>query len=109
MLDIWVPCLAASTALAASVFVVVAMLWLKKLRATVQATMREIAGQQVCNAQRMSDCVGNLRKQQQSLEQQLHDLSQSSVRLRQEMVAIAARIEMSERGNVFGASDRIFH
>ncbi|MDD5586112.1 MAG: hypothetical protein PHY92_04030 [Alphaproteobacteria bacterium] len=109
MLDFWIPLLAVSTTLAATGFVVVAVLWLKKLRTTVQNTMREIAGQQVCNAQRLSEAVGQLRKQQRSLEQQLQDLTQSSSRLRQDVAAIATRVEISEREHAIGPSDRILH
>ena len=105
----WVLLLAVSTTLAATGFVVVAVLWLKKLRQTVQTAMGDIASQQVLNAQRLSETIGQLQKQQRTLETQIQNLAQANDRLRQDMTAIATRVEHSEREMAQSSSARILH
>ncbi len=105
----WVLALAVSTALVATGFVVVAVLWLKKLRQTVASALSEAAHQQVRVAQRLSENVGQVQKQQRNLEQQMQNLVQANVKLRQDVAAIATRVEHSEREHFPMPMDRTVH
>ncbi|HUY67975.1 MAG TPA: hypothetical protein VMV79_01575, partial [Alphaproteobacteria bacterium] len=73
------------TAVAAAAFVAVAVLWLRKLRANVTGTLGDISQQQARVAQRLGDAVAHMQKQQRAYEQQLHNLAQANMRLRQEL------------------------
>jgi DNA anti-recombination protein RmuC len=105
----WAPLLAVSTMLAAAGFVVVAVLWLKKLRHTLQAAMGEMASHQVHNSQRVNEATVQLQKQQRALEQQIQTLGQANLRLRQDITDIIARLEHTEREQAHAAGERILH
>jgi len=105
----WVLFLAALTAIAATGFVLVAIMWLRKLRQTVATALSEAAHQQVRVAQRLSETVGQVQKQQRSLEQQMLGLAQTNVKLRQDITAIASRVELSEREQRPLPLDRTLH
>lgn len=109
MLVEWVLAFAAFTALAATGFVVVAVLWLKKLRETVSTTLGETAGQQIRTAQRLSEAIGQTQKQQQQHEQRLQTLLQANMRLRQDLSTIIARMETNERERQSQPDDRTLH
>ena len=87
---------AALTAVSATGFVVVAVLWLRKLRETVSSALAEAAGQQVRTAQRLGDALSQVQKQQRNYEQQLQALSQANTQLRQGLVTMATRLEHSQ-------------
>lgn len=89
----WIFVFAAAVALAATGFVAVAVLWLRKLRETVSAALTEAANQQVRTAQRLSEAVAQVQKQQRSYDQQLQNLAQANMRLRQELASVAHKLE----------------
>lgn len=95
-MPIWVVAFAGATALSAAAFVAVAVLWLRKLRLTVSAALAESATQQLDTAKKLSDALNNVQKQQRNYEQQLHNLAQAGLKLRQELTAVAHRLEHSE-------------
>jgi TolA-binding protein len=105
----WVMMLSAATAIAATGFAVVGVLWLKKLRETVSSTLSETARQQVHTAQRLSEALGHLQKQQRNYDQQLQNLTQANIRLRQDITAMASRLEHNEREQHTPQADRILH
>ena len=93
---IWIAALSGLVALSAAIFMAVAVLWLRKLRSTVSATLAETATHQVHSAQKLGEAVGHLQKQQRAYEQQLHNLAQASLKLRQELTTVAHRLEHSD-------------
>ncbi len=92
----WVIGLTAVTALSATGFVVVAVLWLRKLRDSVSTALAETASQQVLTAQRLSESLAQVQKQQRNYEQQLQLLSQANTQLRQGLVNVATRLEHNQ-------------
>ncbi|MDX2027493.1 MAG: hypothetical protein SFW62_02530 [Alphaproteobacteria bacterium] len=92
MLD-WITLCAAVTAISATGFVVVAVMWLRKLRETVSVALAEAASQQVRTAQRLSEALAQVEKQQRGYEQQLQILSQANTQLRQGLANVATRLE----------------
>lgn len=102
MTSAWMFLFAGTTALSAAGFVCVAVIWLRKLRETVSATLSESAGQQVLTAQRMSETIAHLQKQQDGYNQQIQALAQASLRLQQELSLVANRIESTHGDNIRG-------
>jgi hypothetical protein len=98
----WIVVLAAVSALSATGFIVVAVMWLCKLRETVSVTLAEAARQQVHTTQRLSDAIAHMQKQQRGQEQQLQILSQSNTQLRQGLVTVANRLDVSQTEAVRG-------
>lgn len=100
----WILIFAAITAISATGFVFVAVLWLRKLRESVSTALAEAASHQVRTAQRMSEAVAQVQKQQQGYDQQLQNLAQAGLRLRQELVNVNARLETHEADILRGDS-----
>ena len=103
----WLLVPVAVTAFCATAFIVVAALWLRKLRATVSSALAEAANQQVRTAQRLSDALAQVQKQQRGYEQQLQLLSQANTQLRQGLVSVATRLEHGQADA--GPGDQIIH
>jgi hypothetical protein len=93
---VWIIAFAGTIAIAAVTFVAVAVLWLRKLRETVSKALTESANQQIRTAQRLGEAVALVQKQQRAYEQQLHNLAQASLKLRQELTTVATRLEHSD-------------
>ena len=87
--------LIAASTLSVTGLLVVAALWMKKLRDTVAQALTEAASQQVRNAQRVAEALGQVQKQQRNYEQQLQLLAQANTQLRQGLVSMATRLEHS--------------
>lgn len=100
----WIVVFAAITAVSATGFVVVAVMWLRKLRETVSTSLAEAANQQVRTAQRLGDALGQVQKQQHNYDQQLQNLAQAGLRLRQEIVNVNARLESNQTDVMRGDS-----
>ncbi len=100
----WIVVFTAVTALSATGFVVVAVLWLRKLRETVATSLAEAANQQVRTAQRLSDALSQVQKQQYNYDQQLQNLAQAGLRLRQELVNVNTRLEHQQSDIIRGDS-----
>jgi conjugal transfer/entry exclusion protein len=94
-------------ALSTTAFVVVAVLWLRKLRETVSGTLAESVNQQIRTAHRLGEAVAQVQKQQRTYEQQLQNLAQANMRLRQELATVAHRLEHTETDPARG--DRTVH
>ncbi len=95
-MDIWVISFVVSTALAATGFVVVAVVWLKKLRETLSGTLAETVSQQVRNAQHVSETLTELQLHQQLYEQRLQTLTEANIRMRQDLNEMANKVALSE-------------
>ena len=98
----WMYLFAGATALSAVGFVCVAVLWLRKLRETVSGALSEAAGQQIRTAQRMSETIAQLQKQQDNYTQQIHMLAQAGLRLQQELSSVTHRLESTQAENARG-------
>ena len=92
----WIAVFAVLTTLSAIGFAAVAVLWLRRLRETVSVALAEAAGQQVRTAQRLGEAIAQVQKQQRGYEQQLRVLSQTSTQLRQGLVSVATRLDLSQ-------------
>jgi DNA anti-recombination protein RmuC len=99
--------LIAVTAFSAAGFMVVAVLWLRKLRDTVSSSLAEAANQQVRTAQRLGESLSQVQKQQRTYEQQLQLLSQANTQLRQGLVSMATRLEHASPDSARG--DQTIH
>ena len=97
----------AVTSLSAIGFVAVAVLWLFRLREAVSAAHTEAANQQVRSAQRLSDALAQVQKQQNNYEQQLKLLSQANSQLRQGLVSVATRLDHGQTDSARG--DQTIH
>jgi DNA-binding transcriptional regulator YbjK len=84
------------TALSAAAFMVIAVLWLRKLRATVSSALTDSADQQIITAQKLGDALAQVQKQQRFYEQQLHNLAQASLKLRAELTSVSHKLESVE-------------
>jgi hypothetical protein len=104
---IWVAAFSGAIAVSAAVFVTVAVLWLRRLRQTVSMTLAETAAHQVRTAQKLGEAVGQLQKQQRAYEQQLHNLAQASLKLRQELTSVTHQLEQADLDAARG--DRTVH
>jgi len=89
----WILAFAAMTGLSTAGFVVIAVLWLRKLRETVSTAFAESANQQVQTARRFSDAIAEVQKQQRNCEQQLLQLAQANSQLRQGLVTVASQLQ----------------
>ena len=89
----WLLALAAVTAVSATGFMVVGVMWLRRMRETVSHTLAEAANQQVRLSQRLNESIAHVQKQQRNYEQQLQLLSQANTQLRQGLVSVATRLE----------------
>jgi hypothetical protein len=98
----WLILFAGATAFSAVGFVLVAVIWLRKLRETVLSSLGEVAGQQVRTAQHASETVARMQKQQDCCAQQIHTLAQAGLRLQQEISAVTHRLENAQRENPRG-------
>jgi len=105
----WIIIFAAVTAVSATGFVVVAVLWLRRLRETVSTALAEAANQQVRTAQRLSDALAQVQKQQHNYEQQLQNLAQAGLRLRQEIVNVSSRLEHRQQSESPVRGDQTLH
>lgn len=100
----WIVVFAAITAVSATGFVVVAVMWLRKLRETVSISLAEAANQQVRSAQRLGEALAQVQKQQSHYDQQLQNLAQAGLRLRQELVTVNERLENHQADIIRGDS-----
>jgi len=99
----------ASTALAAIAFVVVAVLWLKKLRETLATTMAEAALQQIKTSQRLGDALALLEDRQGQDRRRLDLLTQTTMLLKREVESRGQRTKVTERDAERPPSTRVLH
>ncbi|MDR3424030.1 MAG: hypothetical protein P4M13_02985 [Alphaproteobacteria bacterium] len=92
----WILLFAGATALSAIGFVCVAVIWLRKLRETVSLALSEAAGQQIRTAQRLSESVARLQKQQDGYTRQIQALAQANMRLQQELSTVTHRLDTTQ-------------
>lgn len=108
-MSLWGLVFVISTGAAACAFVVVAILWLKKLRETLALALGETVSQQIKTARRFSDTLDSLERQQQHYENRLETLTAASLRMRQDMDHLEGRLEMTERDLNPASTPRLLH
>jgi hypothetical protein len=91
----WFMVCAAITAFSVTGFVIIAVMWLKKLRESVGTALAETATQHIRTSQRFGEEIDEMRKRQTQYEQQIQTLAQAGLRLRQELVNVSTKIESS--------------
>lgn len=108
-MTIWVVTLLASTVLAAAGFVVVAVLWLRKLRDALATTVGENTGNQIRSTQRLAMTVEQLLHRQELYEKRLLTLTDANIKMRQDLNLLAERLALSEGDTPTKPRDRILH
>ncbi len=102
MIPEWLFLFAGAVALSAIGFVCVAVIWLRKLHDTVSVALSEAAKQQINTAQRMSDAIAQVQKQQDNYNQQIQMLAQAGLRLQREISNVSSRIGDARAENIRG-------
>lgn len=108
-MTLWAIAFIASTGIAAAGFVVVAVLWLKRLRETLASALGETASQQIRTAQRLSEALASLQRQQNLSQQRLQTLTEANIRMRQELNDLAGKVEMTDRDQQITPPSRLIH
>jgi hypothetical protein len=85
--------LSLTTAVSAAGFVVIAVLWLKKLREAVSTAIGETAHQQIRAAQNLGDSISKMQKQLRLHDQQFQTLALSHSRIKHDLESIAGRMD----------------
>jgi len=93
MTMLWPLAFLLSTTLAAAGFLVVAVVWLRKLRGSLGKALAETATHQLRSTQRLSESMALLQQQQQTQENQLHELAEHVLRMRQELTSLEGHLE----------------
>lgn len=108
-MTLWSIAFILSTALGAAGFVVVAVLWLRKLRESLGGALAEAARHQMRTTQRLSETIASLQRQQQATEQRLEILAQANLRLKSELDQLAGRVETTDPTTTSTPPHRILH
>ncbi len=95
-MDAWILFIASFAALAATSFVVMAVLWLKKLRIAVTMALGETAHQHIRSVQRLNDNLAQIQKQQRALELHLQNLAKAYARLQKDFDDITSQTDASD-------------
>ena len=98
-----------STLCAATGFVVVAILWLRKLRDALAMTLGENAGTQIRTTQRLTMTIEQLLHRQELYEKRLHTLTDANIKMRQDLNLLAERVALSESEQPPFPRDRVVH
>lgn len=91
----WILGFAAITSLSAVGFVIVAIMWLWRLRESVSSALADSARQQIHTAEKLTETLEQVQKQQDEYEQQLLALAQANSQLRQGLVNVVTRLDHS--------------
>lgn len=81
---------------AALAFVLGAMLWLKRLRASLAGVVSEALSRQIQHGQKVEEALCVMQQKQKKIEEQLHVLAQAQSRARADINALAHRFEQRE-------------
>lgn len=92
----WTLLFAAAAAIAATAFVVLSFLWLRRLRTMVTASLGEATGQQLRTTRKVDESLAEIQKQQRAFQQQLQTLAKANLKLQQEVSAIVGQMGFAE-------------
>jgi len=85
--------LSIATAVSAAGFVVIAVLWLRKLREAVGKAIGDIATRQISSSQDINETINKIHKQLGLHDQQMQTLALSHSRIKHDLGALAAQVE----------------
>lgn len=108
-MSIWGIALIVSSLLAATGFVVVAVLWLRKMRDALATTLGETAGTQFRTVQRLTQTIDQLLHRQELYEKRLCTLTEANIKMRQDLNVLAARVALSEGDAAQPPQGRVLH
>jgi cell shape-determining protein MreC len=108
-MTIWAIAFIISTALAATGFVVVAILWLRKLRETLAGALGETAGQQIRTAQRLSEALAQIQRQQTLNNQRIQSLAEANIYLQKELSSLSERLDTNDQVKSQPTHSRLLH
>lgn len=81
---------------AAGAFVFGAMVWLKRLRASLAGAVAEALNRQIHHGQKVEEALTLLQKNQKQLEAHMQTLAQAQARARADVSALRDRVEQRE-------------
>lgn len=108
-MTIWAIALILSTSIAAVGCAVVAVVWLKKFRDTLAVALGETAGQQVRTAQRLSESLAQLQRQQTAYDKRIQSLTEANLILQRELNHLADKVETNEQRQITTSVSRVLH
>jgi len=98
----WLYLFVGAVVLSAAGVVCVAALWLRRLRESVVSSLSEVAEQQIRSAQRTSESIAQIQKQQDNYSEQIRALAQAGLRLQQEISSVSNRLSNTQTENLRG-------
>jgi hypothetical protein len=105
----WFYLLICAVALSLTGTILFASLWLKKFRDAFSASLTEMAGHQIRTAQRISESIAELQKQQDCTTRQIHTLAQEGLRLQREISAVSSRLDNADEEPVSRNKQTLLH
>ncbi|MDD3181833.1 MAG: hypothetical protein PHD48_03395 [Alphaproteobacteria bacterium] len=108
-MTMWAIAFIVSTVVAAAGFVVVAIVWLKKLRDTLAVALGETAGQQIRTAQRLSESLAQLQRQQTLYDQRMQSITEANLYLQTQLQNLANKVETNDQRREVPLSSRVIH
>jgi len=108
-MTLWALAFICSTALGAVGFVVVAVLWLRKLREALSRTLADMAGRQLRATQNMGESLAQLHRQNQNLVSQVKALTEDPQRMKKEINRLEGQIDPSDWEGSKPSSSRLLH
>lgn len=96
--------------LATGGFVLGAMVWLKRLRASLASTVAEALSRQIHHGQKVEEALALLQKNQRQMEGHVQTLAQAEARSRSDIALLRERLEQREAvAEQGGTSTRVLH
>jgi DNA anti-recombination protein RmuC len=89
--------------------VVVAAHFVKKQRLSLVRSLNESAKQHLGTAQQLANAIETMQRQQRQHEQQLQNVAQATLRLRQDVVTLNKRVEREQSEVPLATGDRVIH
>ena len=89
--------------------VVVAAHFVKRQRIALVRALHESANQHLGTAQQLASAIETMQRQQRQHEQQLQNVAQATLRLRQDVVTLNKRLEREQAEVPQATGDRVLH
>ena len=89
--------------------VVVAGLFVRRQRLNLARVLNETTQQHLTTAQQLAGAIEAMQRQQRQHEQQLQNVAQATLRLRQDVVTLNKRIEREQNEVPQSSGDRVLH
>lgn len=89
--------------------VVVAAHFVRKQRVSLVRALNQSTGQNLGTAQQLANAIETMQRQQRQHEQQLQNVAQATLRLRQDVVTLNKRMEREQAEVPQPTGDRVLH